>query len=74
MELVACSSDDDRRATLPAGELPITIRLSFEVHSLEEEERLVSLLAYAGVRVISSAVVNVAGIEAVNGDAPPPTA
>jgi hypothetical protein len=64
-----CSSVEDKRATLPAGEKPKTIRLSFEVYSLEEEERIVSLLAYVGVRVISSVVVNLDGDE-LTSDAP----
>jgi hypothetical protein len=74
MAYAVCSSDDDKRATLPAGELPMTIKLSFLVHSLEEEERFVSLLAMTGVRSISSEVVNAGGVEAVsnNGDASPP--
>jgi hypothetical protein len=52
----------------------MTIKLSFLVHSLEEEERFVSLLAMTGVRSISSEVVNAGGVEAVsnNGDASPP--
>lgn len=39
----------------------MTIRLSFEVRSLEEEERIVSLLAFVGVSVISSVVVSFDG-------------
>jgi hypothetical protein len=73
IEEKACSSDDDKRAILPAGETPMTIRLSFEVHSLEEEERIVTLLSYVGVRVISSTVVSIAGVvQTANGDAPTP--
>lgn len=46
----------------------MTIRLSFVVHSVEEEERMVSLLSYVGVRVISSVVVNYDDGAGTNGD------
>ena len=71
MAFELCSSEDDKRAVLPDGETSMTIRLSFEVHSLEEEDRMVSLLAFVGVRVISSTVVSIAGEGATNGNAAP---
>jgi hypothetical protein len=50
----------------------MTIRLSFVVHSVEEEERMVSLLSYVGVRVISSVVASYDGGAGTNGDSPSP--
>lgn len=72
MAIEVCSSEDDKRAILPDGETPMTIRLSFVVHSVEEEERMVSLLSYVGVRVISSVVVNYDDGVGTNGDSRTP--
>jgi hypothetical protein len=66
--------DDARRAALPDGETPITIRLSFEVYSIQEEERIVTLLSWVGVNFISSTVVSNANGAGTNGDSPTPRA
>jgi hypothetical protein len=71
MAVEVCSSDDDRRATLAGGETPMTIRLSFLVHSLEEEERIVTLLSWAGVNSIDTELVKLGDAAATNGNAPP---
>lgn len=72
MAVEECSPADDKRVILPDGEMPVTIKLSFEVYSLEEEDRMVSLLAFVGVRLISSVVVSFDGDGATNGDSPTP--
>ncbi len=72
MAIEECSPDDARRAALPVGETPMTIRLSFEVYSIQEEERIVTLLSWVGVNVISSVVVSNGNGAGTNGDSPTP--
>ncbi len=50
----------------------MTIRLSFEVYSIQEEERIVTLLSWVGVNVISSVVVSNGNGAGTNGDSPTP--
>jgi|tagenome__1003787_1003787.scaffolds.fasta_scaffold16003060_2 hypothetical protein len=61
---ITCSPADDNGASLVDGSGLMRIRLSFVVGSIEEEERYVSLLAYAGVQSIDSTVL------APDGDTP----
>jgi hypothetical protein len=74
MAIEECSPADDKRAILPDGETPMTIRLSFLVFSAQEEERIVTLLSWVGVSVISSVVVSNDDAGATNGDSPTPRA
>ena len=52
------SPADDNGATPVDGSGRIRIRLSFEVGSIEEEDKCVSVLAYLGVRTIVSELVS----------------
>jgi hypothetical protein len=58
MVIDLCSPADDSVANHADGSGQMQIRLSFVVDSLEEEDRCVSLLAFAGVREIDSVVLN----------------
>lgn len=63
MVIDPCSPADDNGATPEDGNGRIRIRLSFEVDSIEDEDKYVSVLAFHGVRTIVS--------ELVSEDAPP---
>jgi hypothetical protein len=73
MAIETSSSNNGNHVALPVSEPAMTIRLSFEVRSIQEEERLVTLLIFAGIHDITSVVVNSYG-GATNGDSPAPRA
>jgi hypothetical protein len=54
---ITCSPADDNGASPEDGDGLMLIRLSFVVGSIEEADRYVSLLAFAGVRLIDSTVL-----------------